>query len=632
LKRREKDFGKEDESAPRKQTGDRTRRHFLASSAVGLGVSGLAGKAKAGIFAPTSEQMSEFKQRAIIDYQKNMQAFGGSLVHAPELLNTNCRPGCPWQFDIVVVGSGYGAAITAARLAQKMRPGTTLCMLERGREWVTGTFPDKLRDCMDETRLKIFGRNRRELNNPTGLYNVLQGDDITVLSGSGIGGSSLINAAVAIKPDSEVFLQTQWPNALRDMAFLQPYYDLAAWELHARVEPIDWTCKMRAQRLAAERLSDYQCRFEAAALTVTRSFQGPQLPVLNRHGLIQRDCIDCGDCMTGCNVGAKNTLAYNYLPMARRAGAIILGQTEVRSIEKCNGFYKIHYEYHSRDEKGNHQSYYGCMTSRIVVLGAGSIGSSEILMRSQSDSFVMSKQLGFNWTGNGDALGFVLKSDYETNIRGVGAEIECPAKIGPTIQSNITYPCRPNLHDRVLIQEGSAARSYSNVLGLLMRDLDLDRTLVLLGMGHDRQEGKIVLEDSGNAVVEWPGLLQSDYRRKIRLEFGRIAHGHGGKYKYLRIFGDRMVSVHPLGGCAMSDDPRCGVVNHKGQVYDCFCGGDVDPRTGQMRVHEGLYVNDGAIFPTAIGCNPHLTISALAERNAQLLTREPQFADLFVQE
>lgn len=595
-----------------------------------MAASTLGTQAKAGVL-DGGKAPSAFKQLAMADYQKNMQPFGGSLTVSPQYLMSHCRQGAPWQFDIAVIGSGYGASITAARLAQKMRPGTSLCVLERGREWVTGTFPDTFNDCIGESRLKIFGMNKRKMDNPTGLFNVLQNDEITVISGSGVGGSSLINAAVAIKPDHEVFLQTQWPQALRDMACLDPYFDRAAWELHARVEPADWTYKMRSQRLAAEKLRDYQCHYEAAALTTTRSFQGPNLPVLNRHGLIQRECTDCGDCITGCNVGAKNTLAYNYLPMARRAGAMIFGQTEVRRIEKCHGFYRVHYLYHHRDEKGKHQSHEGCLTARIVVLGAGSIGSSEILMRSQSEATVFSTQLGCNWTGNGDALGFVVKSDFDTHIHGVSADTDCPTRIGPTIQSNITYPCRPRLHDRVLIQEGAAPRAYSKALGLLMRDMNLDHTLVLLGMGHDRQEGKIVLEDNGNGVIEWPGIAHSDYRKKIRLEFGRVAHGHGGKYKYIRIFGDRMISVHPLGGCAMSDDPRCGVVNHKGQVYDCYCGGDVDPNTGELRIHEGLYVSDGAIFPTAIACNPHLTIAALAERNAQLITLEPKYADLFVE-
>jgi cholesterol oxidase len=614
--------------------GSKHRRDFLKSTSVALGAVALQSQsAKAGPLGigggVKATPSSNAKALAMMDYRQNMQAFGGSLTASPQLLSQPPGRGVPWQFDIAVIGSGYGAAITAARLAQRLRPGANLCMLERGREWVPGTFPDQLNDIMDETRLKIFGRNKRQMNNPTGLYNVLQADDITVLSGSGVGGSSLINASVAIRPDHEVFLQTQWPNALRDMNCLTPYFDRAEWELHARIDPQDWTCKMRSQRLAAEKLADYQCHYEAAALTVMRSFQGPQLPILNRQGMIQRDCSDCGDCITGCNVGAKNTLAYNYLPMARRAGAVIFSQTEVRHIEKCNGFYRIFYHYHQRDEKGKHTTLEGCMTARIVVLGAGSLGSSEILLRSQSDQFNLSTQLGCNWTGNGDALGFVTKSDFVTNIHGVSADPKEAQRIGPTIQTNFTYPCRPNLHDRILIQDGAAPKAYCNILGLLMQDMNLDHTLVMLGMGHDRQEGKIVLEDNQNGVVKWPGLLKSDYRKKIRLEFGRVAHGHGGKYKYLKLFGDRMVSVHPLGGCAMSDDPRCGVINHKGQVYDTACGGDIDPQTGEMRIHEGLYVSDGAIFPTAIACNPHLTIAAMAERNAQLLTLEPKYADLF---
>ncbi len=116
-----------------------------------------------------------------------MQAFGGSLTVSPQYLMSHFRTGAPWQFDIAVIGSGYGASITAARLAQKMRPGTSLCVLERGREWITGTFPDTLKDCMDETRLKIFGMNKRRINNPTGLFNVLQGEEITVMSGNAIG-------------------------------------------------------------------------------------------------------------------------------------------------------------------------------------------------------------------------------------------------------------------------------------------------------------------------------------------------------------------------------------------------------------------------------------------------------------
>jgi len=572
---------------------------------------------------------SVFKETAKADYARNMQPFGGALATDPRCLFGMTPNGKPWQFDVLIVGSGYGASITAARLSEKMQPGSRIALLERGREWVPGTFPDVLKDVTDNSRLKLFGRHKRDLSNPTGLFNVVQCNELTVLSGSGLGGSSLINANVALRADPEVFLQTQWPHALRDSDYLSPYYEQAEYELGVSREPIDWTCKMKAQRLAAEKLRDYGCHFEAAALTITRSFRGHALPVLNRQKLVQRDCIDCGDCLTGCNVGAKNTLAMNYLPMARRNGTMMFTQTEVRDIERCGDFWKVNFIYFHRDEKGRHKEEEGCTTARVVVLGAGRIGSSEILMRSQSEELDFSRQLGCNWTGNGDALGFVRKTDLTTNIAGFSAQDPQGRRIGPTIQTNVTYPDRPNLYDRVLIQEGVAARSYANALSFLMQDLDLDQTQVMLGMGHDRQEGKLFLEDNGNAFVSWPGLLDSEYRRQIREEFSRLAHGHGGKYKYLKVFGDKMISVHPLGGCGMSDDPRSGVINHKGQVYDTVCGGDLDATTGEFRVHEGLYVCDGAVFPTAIACNPFLTISAMAERSAQMISLEPKYADLF---
>ncbi len=623
---------------PNKPVRKLSRRQLLKDAtiaAAGLAASAPSAKADLslgslpGVFARRSSSPSIYKETAQADYARNMRPFGGTMASDPRCLFGMPPNGKPWQFDVLVVGSGYGASITAARLSEKMHPGSRIAMLERGREWVPGTFPDVLKDVTDNSRLKLFGRHKRDLNNPTGLFNVVQCDEISVLSGSGLGGSSLINASVALRADREVFLQTQWPQALREIDYLSPYYDQAEYELGVRSEPVDWTCKMKAQRLAAENLRDYGCHFEAAALTITRSFQGHALPVLNRQGMVQRECIDCGDCLTGCNVGAKNTLAMNYLPIARRNGTMMFTQTEVRDIEKCGDFWKVNFIYFHRDEKGRHTEQEGSTTARVVVLGAGSIGSSEILMRSQSEHLDFSRQLGCNWTGNGDALGFVRKTDFPTNIAGFSAQEPQGRRIGPTIQTNVTYPDRPNLFDRVLIQEGVAARSYANALSFLMQDLDLDQTQVMLGMGHDRQEGKLFLEDNGNAFISWPGLLDSDYRRLIREEFSRLAHGHGGKYKYLKVFGDKMISVHPLGGCGMSDDPRSGVINHKGQVYDTVCGGDVDEATAEFRVHEGLYVCDGAIFPTAIACNPFLTISAMSERTAQLLSLEPKYADLF---
>lgn len=570
---------------------------------------------------------SRYKQLAATDYAANTAQFGGRLACSIDGLRREQPRGVPWQFDVVIVGSGYGAAVTAARLAQRMRPGTRLAIIERGREWVPGSFPDTVQDMVTASRNRLIAQND-QVRDPLGLFNVRQFREIHVLSGTGLGGSSLINAGVALRPDWDVFQQAAWPSVLRDRMFLDPYYDLAEWELGVAREASDASDKMRAQRLAAEKLRDCGAHFEAAALTLTRGRQDCELPILNRQGWRQRACIDCGDCLTGCNVGAKNTLAMNYLPLARRAGAEIYTQTEIHHLEKCGDYYRLHAMVHPEDALSSKEACPIQITSRVVVLAAGSIGSTEILLRSASDSLSLSCQLGSRWTGNGDALGFIRRSQHRTGISGWGAYEKDLSPVGPTIQSNITYPRRPLLQHRVLVQEGAAVRAYVNAISVLMHDLDLDHTQILLGMGHDGAQGRITL-DGDTARLDWPGITDSAYRQFIRLEFRRIAEAHGGEYSFLRVFGDKMISVHPLGGCGMGDGPDQGVVNHKGEVFDASRGGDVDATTGQVRVHSGLYVCDGSVIPTSIACNPLLTISAVAERTAEMLAMEPRYSDLF---
>jgi cholesterol oxidase len=188
------------------------RRRFInsiAATSVGFSASARPAFVQGQILSRLKTSGSVFKSLAIADYHQNMKAFGGALANHPSRLFDRRQASVPWQFEIAVIGSGYGAAITAARLSQRLRPGGRLCLIERGREWVPGTFPDVPRDVTDETRLKIFGPKKRSMNNPTGLFNVLQGKETSIVSGSGLGGSSLINARIAIKPDPDVFYQTQ---------------------------------------------------------------------------------------------------------------------------------------------------------------------------------------------------------------------------------------------------------------------------------------------------------------------------------------------------------------------------------------------------------------------------------------
>jgi len=565
-------------------------------------------------FAP-----SPLKDRAISDYHANMQPLGGSLAQPFEMLGRTPSTHGPYQFDILIIGSGYGGAVCAARLAKGLRPGHRLCVLERGKEWIPGTFPDARANAAPETRFDLLSRQKNKINNPLGLFNSARFEEVNVLSGNGLGGGSLINANVAYRPDAEVFSNGDWPAELAEPGRLDPYYDRAELELGVRTEPWCHSAKMRLLHLAAGRMADCGAAHAAARITVTRG-EGC-LPIVNRQGLYQRPCLDCGDCNTGCNVGAKNTLAMNYLPLACRYGASIFTQCEAQHVEKCQGFYRVHFKrYHAREcDPYSHQ--HGCVTARVVILSGGSLGSTELLLRSQSPGFAFSPCLGARWSANGDAIAFIRELPESSNIGGHGAYETNLPPVGPTIQTNTTFPGRP-LPQRILLQDGSIARAYANVLGLILGDVQLNHTMLLFAMGHDGGQGRVTLDELGFATVRWPGLEQSAYRQAIQNEFGRFAQALGGTYKVVRMFGDNLVTVHPLGGCCMADDASRGVVNHAGQVFDPLGSGFQNERA----VHEGLYVADGAIVPSSLGVNPFMTIAALAERIAEQIRSDPQYA------
>jgi cholesterol oxidase len=133
------------------------------------------------------------------------------------------------RYDFVVIGSGYGGSILAARISAALQnTPKTLCVLDRGKEWPIGKFPDSLPE--------VSAHARNPLINPPGLYEYLDFPDIAVIKGSGLGGTSLINANVAIIPDEEVLKQSSWPRNLT-VDKLLPYYERAAQVLAAKPHP-----------------------------------------------------------------------------------------------------------------------------------------------------------------------------------------------------------------------------------------------------------------------------------------------------------------------------------------------------------------------------------------------------------
>ena len=299
---------------------------------------------------------------------------------------SNPSEGMHDEYRTVVVGSGYGGAITAARLAEMGQP---VCVLERGKEWHAGDFPDSI--------MALAG-NVRKKTNPLGLVDYYLCKDIDVLKGNGLGGTSLINAGIALRPDRELFADQRWPKFYRDLAASG-----TIWDDYARAEQMLGVgphpraaelTKVEMVRRRADQLTG--AKFWTVNAAVNHEPEG-----LNRFGVHQRPCIDCGDCVTGCNVGAKNTLNMNYLPYAKQKGAEIYTQVEVRHIEKDASGYSICYRVNGADTLGELKR----LRAANVILAAGALGSTEILLRSAGLGLKASRRLGHGFSGNGDSLG-----------------------------------------------------------------------------------------------------------------------------------------------------------------------------------------------------------------------------------
>ncbi|WP_284620605.1 GMC family oxidoreductase N-terminal domain-containing protein [Aquabacterium humicola] len=567
-------------------------------------------------------------------------AASGSVATAGILAATSAKAGSPARaalsvsldqlksdYDVVVVGSGYGGAVMAARLAA----GRSLCVLERGREWSPGTFPSAL--------LTVLAQFRGPIN-PLGLFDYRAGESLDVLSGSGLGGTSLINANVVIAPDREIF--NRWPASIQQDV-LQGRMD--AWEERVRkVLSTDQVLESDGLRKHAFHRTTTLARSRGGADT---SFQPLTLAVNlrrvdqrpNEHGVAQALCTHCGDCVTGCRVGAKNTLDVNYLPMARAAGAQIFSRVEVEWLERLpDSRWRVHVVIRPDGGAAQHRH----IIAASVVLAAGALGSTQILLRSRAQGLALSDALGTRFSANGDLLGLGYNTSVQTNVMGFGDGV-APAgerRVGPTITAAASYRNHPTLSQRYLIEEGAIPRALFDALRLGMpplagvfptfpaaqrvaRDLLYSRTdgalnhsMVYLGIGHDSAGGKVVLDSNGNARVLWPMIAQEPFVTRMRAEMERHAQTFAGRHvappRSGPMFGGALTTVHPLGGCPMADAADRGVVNANGQVFD--------PRGSSGSVYANLRVVDGSTAPTSIGVNPLLCIAALAERSAERFT------------
>jgi cholesterol oxidase len=546
------------------------------------------------------------------------------------------------HFDVVVVGSGFGASVSACRLAQA---GRKVLVLERGRSWPPGSFPRSPRG---------LSQNLWDPNSGLyGMFDIWAFQRLESVVSSGLGGGSLIYANVLLRKDPAWFVEDSpgeeprpWPVTYQD---LEPHYEAAEGMLGAQRYPFDQlpysqTSKTQALRDAALQL-DLQWELPHLAVTFANPGHPPALsePIIeahpNLHGMPRRTCRLCGECDVGCNDGAKNTLDYNYLSRARDAGAELRTLCEVRRIEPGpDRGYAVEYLRHDPEAGGRSGGHHRVTADRLVV-GAGTFGSTYLILRNRSAFPAISRALGTRFSGNGDLLTFLLHS--QGAVDGTPVPRPLNPEYGPVITSAIRVPDtldghgdvgrgfyvedggNPHFLDWVVQASGvggvaaraigfGVRRTWAHWTGRPRANISRDvssllgggypsaNALPMLCMGRDVPNGTFRLRNGG-LELDWAVDGSATFFDRVERTMADVAGALGATLANTPMWlFKRLITVHPLGGVPMGATPDAGVVDPWGEVFS----------------YPGMHVVDGSVMPGPVGPNPSLTIAAFAERAA----------------
>ena len=556
------------------------------------------------------------------------------------------------QVDAVVVGSGFGGSVAAARLACA---GQAVVVLERGKPYPPGSFARSPREMS-----RNFWDPSKGLH---GLFDVWSFRGLEAVVSAGLGGGSLIYANVLIRKDEKWFVREDpssgsgyeyWPVT---RAELDPHYETAETMLGARRfpmhrSPYSETPKTVAMRAAAERLEakgrrDLQWYLPNLAVDFGpegAEAPGAPIPGSNLHGpdAHRRACRLCGECDIGCNDGAKNTLDYNYLTLADSRGADIRTRHEVTEIEPHPDHGWVVTYRNLTDYEGTNPKHAptGRIHSKVLVLSAGALGSTYLLLKNQERLGHLPPAIGSKFCGNGDLLGFLRAQRGRVLDGANGPVITSTMRVGDDLDDDPTatgrgfylqdggypefaswlaetsilnHPLRRArrmtraawsvLADRLVRGERTSAlgATLSQMIGNASMSAGV---LPVLGMGRDIPDGVMRL-DGKWLDVEWNVESSRSYFERVHTLMEEVSTELDAELSLNPTFLlSRVVTVHPLGGCPMgtSDNPTetgaPGVVDDHGEVFG----------------HKGLFVADGAVMPGPVGANPSLTIAALAER------------------
>jgi cholesterol oxidase len=315
-----------------------------------------------------------------------------------------------------------------------------------------------------------------------------------------------------------------------------------------------------------------------------------------------------------------------YLPEAAKHGAEIFTHAKVSHVSKtCDGGWQVHL---ARLDAIKGQPTDLMVEGAIVVLAAGTLGSTEILLRSRDKGLSVSDRLGERFSANGDIIAFGFGAKVPVDAIGVGhpARIEM-APIGASVSGQIEINDPDYLNNGLCIQEGAIPSALASALPYMFlpngRLLGALQSLIsgvykgpfanlqtFFAVSHDSASGRFSL-DGDRLALSWPGAKDEAVYKRLDELLGKLVGEVGGAYVKNPLAGSVMghqpATAHPLGGAGMGRDRSHGAVDHRCRVFD-------GSASGSNGAHAGLYVIDGAVIPRSLGVNPLLTITALSER------------------